>query len=201
MMKKRPWLFLILGVLSACQSVQDEIVKPNLLVRQNDAVGQNVTAAFVYKSYPVSVDYGRSLGEMVGDGQYDLINDNDFSAADFQLTGKGKEEAVLYLIPLGHSVTDDEAVRTLDWLGYRPAKIEHLLAFGAKYPTKQLESPIVALGTVLTDPLGRRYVSYLDRFEDRFMPPKRILYLFTEVQSGNQWNEGCRFLVVRKLAR
>jgi hypothetical protein len=45
--------------------------------------------------------------------------------------------------------------------GYRPARIEELLALGASQPELQKEFPIVALASVWRGPGGDRRVPYL----------------------------------------
>ena len=46
-------------------------------------------------------------------------------------------------------------------MGLRPANLPELLAFGAKYPKKQREFPIVALGSVWRYWCGSRSVACL----------------------------------------
>lgn len=202
-------VFGLLAMLTlSCRAAQHEVVKPNEAVRQCEVEKNVETTSLAYKSYPVSVDYGRSLDQMVWAGKYDLMTDTEISVDNFQNQGKDIVEVNLYLITLGHNSSDEGAVRELDKLGYKPAKIEHLLAFGAKYPEKQREYPIVSLGSNYVDPLGRHYVNFLDSRYSSLLGawdlyavwdrPQRVLHLFMETQVDNQWNENCRFLAVRK---
>lgn len=60
----------------------------------------------------------------------------------------------------------------MDKIGLRPRGIEHLLAFGEKYPDIQREFPAVALGSRWQSSGGDWRVPYLDRDGS-----KRYLYL------------------------
>ncbi len=132
---------------------------------------------------------------MVAAGKYDLMNESEIAPESFFATAKkGKVDVKLYLVHFDLMLTDEEAISKLDRLGFLPAKNEQLLAFGEKYPTKQLDYPIVALGSVWTDPIGRHYVTYLDRSES----DQRYLYLFTRIKISEKWLEHCRFLAVQK---
>jgi len=111
-------------------------------------------------TYPLSVDYGRSVEDAVKAGRYDW--------ADSGITSKNspterKAEVAVELIYFKLYISTDEALRELDRMDYRPAELHELLAFGEKYPEVQREFPIVALGSVLHDRFGRRFVPSLDR--------------------------------------
>lgn len=199
MMNSQRWVSVLalisISVLSlSCPSVQHKEIKQNTIV---ETVKQDKTFNFVYKSYPVSVNYNLSLNAMVMAGKYDLMNDTDITIENFSAATKNMVNVDLYLIHLNRVITDVGVTQYLDVLGLKPAKIEHLLAFGAKYPNKQLDFPIIALGSTVIDPLGRHYTSYLDTMTDVW-EPKRVLYLFSEVELNNSWSENCRFLAVRK---
>ena len=199
MMNSQRWVSVLalisISVLSlSCPSVQHKEIKQNTVV---ETVKQDKTFNFIYKSYPVSVNYNLSLNEMVMAGKYDLMNDSDIRIENLSATTKSSVNVELYLIHLNRVITDVGVIQYLDVLGLKPAKIEHLLAFGAKYPSKQLDFPIVALGSNVIDPLGRHYTSYLDTMTD-VRGQKRLLYLFSEVEPNNSWSENCRFLAVRK---
>ncbi len=185
----------------ACQSTRHQVITQRDVTRQNEVIKPSALTTPVYKSYPVTVDCSQSPDKLVMAGKYDLTNKTEFSVANLGPNCKGKVEVELFLIHLGYPVTDNQAVRDLDKLGYRPVPdTRHLLTFGAKYPDKQLEFPIVAPGSNLVDPLGRQYVSYLERLDDpyRWDPPKRVLHMFTQVDPRNLWSENCRFLAMRK---
>lgn len=79
----------------------------------------------------------------------------------------------------------DAILKELDHRGLRPALYEELLAFVAKYPDREEDSPIVALGSV------NRRGGVL------YSPFVRRLYLGCG-QNSFGWGDSCRFLAVRK---
>lgn len=76
--------------------------------------------------------------------------------------------------------------------GFRPARVEELLAFGAQNPEEQRKKAIAALGTKLHDGQSRHlstsylYVSFKERYLGTYAQP---------IQQA--WNPGFRFLGVR----
>lgn len=114
------------------------------------------------RRYPVTVSYDLSLAEMIDAGGYDWSNPN-IIAESFPVGGAGEQERELVLVNLGrHASSTEEVLAEIDRQGLRPAVIEELLAFGAAYPDKQREFPIVALGSVWLNPYGdSRHVSGL----------------------------------------
>jgi hypothetical protein len=74
--------------------------------------------------------------------------------------------------------------------GLRAATLPELLAFGATYPEKQREFPIVALRSVWQNRDGLRCVPCLDRDGSKRMLGLRWL--------GRRWLDDCRFAAVRK---
>ena len=139
-------------------------------------------------TYPVTVNYGLSLEEMIAAGRYNWKN-GDITAEHFPMNGDGTKEVVTELIHFNNYTESDKALRELDRRGFRPATIEELLAFGAKYPELQRQFPIVALGSIWRH-LSDRYVPYLWSFTSgRYLR----LYWF-----GVRWSVYYRFLAVRK---
>jgi hypothetical protein len=139
--------------------------------------------------YSVTIDYAKSVEQMKSDGQYDWSNDN-INGENFPITGEGVIETMLELVHFDRVVGTSEAEAELDKMGLRPATIEEILAFGAKYPEIQREFPIIALGSSWVSRFGNRFVPDLSRDGS-----ERSLNLDW---SGNQWSEICRFLAVRK---
>ena len=148
--------------------------------------GEPVTS--VGPTYPVTINYGLTLEEMIAAGRYYWKND-DITAKHFPVKGEGTKEVVTKLIHFNKYMESDDVLRELDQRGLRPATIEELLAFGAKYPELQRQFPIVALGSVWRR-LGYRHVPYLwgHAFE-------RNLYLFW---FESRWRGPFRFLALRK---
>jgi len=111
-------------------------------------------------TYHLSVDYGRNVEDGVKVGRYDWAN-ADITSRNFPTKRKGTVEVAVELVHFNRYVSTDEALRELDKMGYRPAELHELLAFGEKYPEVQREFQIVALGSVWRYRDGDRYVPYL----------------------------------------
>lgn len=140
-------------------------------------------------NYHLSVDYGRGVEDGVKAGRYDWVN-SDVNSRNFPTKRKGTTEVGVELIPFNRYILTDEALSELDRMGFRPAEIHELLAFGEEYPEVQREFPIAALGSVWQDPHGRRYVPYLGRrSSERYL---RLGWV------GLGWDGLYRFAVVRK---
>ena len=141
--------------------------------------------------YPVIVIYGASVEEMVKLGQYGWSNE-DITSNNFPTNREGTIDVVVELIHFGLHAVTDEALRELDGMGYRPAELHELLAFGAKYPDIQREFPVVALGSVWQDPCGSHYAPVL--FVDVDGSRRRLGLGLTEYG----WASDFRFAAVRK---
>jgi len=139
------------------------------------------------ESLTITVDYGLSLTEMIAQGRYDWTN-RDITEECFPVKGIGKVERGVELIHLGYDISSDDALKELTKRGLRPATIEELLAFGAKYPDLQRKFPIVGLGSS-AHVSGFRYVPYLHGSVAR-----RVLNLDWY---DHGWYDGDRFLAVR----
>lgn len=139
--------------------------------------------------YPIVVDYGKSVEEMVGLGRYDWSN-SDIASKNFPTKCTGKTGITVELIHFNQVISSDEAIKKLDKMGFRPAELHELLAFGEKYPEIQREFSIIALGSVWQDPYGDRGVPYLDRGgSGRHLNLRWIV---------RDWHGLCRFAAVRK---
>lgn len=136
----------------------------------------------------VVVDYGLSLKEMIRRGNYDWTNE-DITAKRFEVTGNGEQELWIELLHYGKDMTTDAVLADMDQRGYRPAKIEELLALGVQHPDEQRKYPIPGLGSSCVF-YGNRYVPYLS-----LTGYARDLGLSYD---GDEWNVHCRFPVVRK---
>lgn len=148
----------------------------------------------VRETFTFTVDYSLSLPEMIAAGCYDWT-DSDINAANFPLSlpkgqGEGSIETEGELFHFNRNIDFDEAIREMKKDGYRPATIEELLAFGAKYPELQREFPIIAARSVWRCSHGNRNVAYLGR-----SGAERVLSLFW-IDDG--CDAHCRFLAVRK---
>jgi hypothetical protein len=140
---------------------------------------------------PVTINYGMSpfFEKMIRAGHYDEVS-SDINEKNFPVKGSGKVTEDLILVHLNKQVSKHEVLYEMKQQGLRPAFIEHLLAFGAAYPEKQREFPIIALGSVLVGRYGSKDSPCLDlRFGKRELSLGQI---------GSDWFERCRFLAVRK---
>ena len=151
------------------------------------------TPALMSEQIVLSVDYGRSLDQMIAAGNYDWKN-SDITAKRFPVVGNGIEQFEAKLFHFDrNTVSQDnvDAIKADDPANpWEPGKIEHLLAFGAKYPEEQRKYSVIALGSVARVG-GGRDVPCLRR-----LGAGRDLDLFW---LGYGWNGYCRFLAVRKL--
>jgi hypothetical protein len=110
--------------------------------------------------FSVTVNYNQALAQMIKAGNYNWAND-DITSEHFPIVGVGEKEYKLVYVHLDRSATTKEVLEEMNRRGLEPAKIEHLLFFGAKYPEEQRKFPIVELGSDWVHPLGRRLVAYL----------------------------------------
>lgn len=165
----------------------------------------NPNKFFEENGFPVPIDYGKSLVDMIVAGRYDWKN-NNITAEHFPIERpklssdgpyrtpgvNGTADVKLRLVHLGRDAKTKEVEEHLEAIGLLPAKIEHLLAFGAKFPDKQREFPIVALGSVWVRSVGRRLMPFLGGGGS-----ERVLYLhWSDPTYG--WVDDCRFLAVSK---
>lgn len=155
-------------------------------------MGGESHSPFVFdeNAYLASINYYKMLlVDMIKAGKYDWEN-KDITDAHFQFTGEGTADVKLHLVCLARTATTKEIEEYLEVMNLRPATLAELLAFGAKYPDKQLEFPIVALGSDWIDPDGDPCVPYLDRHDD-----ERYLDLSWN-EPDHKWDDDFRFLAV-----
>ena len=148
-----------------------------------------IVVSEVRQTFRVLVDYSKSLAEMIQAGNYDWKN-NDITQDHFPTKGNGQQEVEVVLFHFGRNISSDDAIAEMERAGYRPARIEELLALGASQPELQKQYPIVGLGSVWRDPSGLRRVPYL--FWDDSGRRLRLHWL------EGDWRESCRFVALRK---
>jgi len=144
--------------------------------------------------YPISVDYERSVEDGRKAGRYYWSNP-DITSRNFPTKRNGKAEVAVELIHFNRIVSTDEALCELDRIGYRPAELHELLAFGEKYPEVQREFPVVALGSVWRIRHSVRRSFPCLRMRGYMHGSRRSLSLR---RSGFYWLEIFRFAAVRK---
>ncbi len=164
-------------------------------------------------NYTVTIDWSRSLEQMIAAGRYDYANE-DINQKNFllrppasedgsersdcggshltpgQVSGDGETE--LELVHLGPNLATEQVLAELDRRGLRPATLPELLAFGEAYPDVQWEFPVAAPGSSWTRPDGLRLVPCLGSYSG-----VRYLHLYWGAPDA-RWSDDCRFLAVRK---
>lgn len=139
--------------------------------------------------YPIIVDYSQTLEQMIAAGNYDWKN-SDITSDHFPIKGTGTVELEGQLVHFGRSMSSEAVIAELNKMGLRPGTVEEILAFGAKYPEKQRQFPIVGLGSAWRGPDGsRRVVCLGGRGRERDLDLRWF---------GNDWDGYCRFLAFRK---
>lgn len=147
-----------------------------------------ISAPQVSETYDVVVVYNKSIKQMVAEGKYYW----SATSENFLVDGSGTVEIKLRFVHFGRDTITREVAEYLESNGLRAARVEELLAFGAKYPEKQEEFPIVAFGSAWVDSNGNRGVPYLGE-----VGSKRVLLLGWDNPS-NEWYDSCRFLAANK---
>lgn len=96
------------------------------------------------KTYRLQIDHSLSWRERITAGQFGYV-DEDVLKAAVPLVGSGVEKVDVHLVDLGR--TGRRAAHKLRALGMVPARLEHLLAFAARYPTLAWREEILAVGS------------------------------------------------------
>jgi hypothetical protein len=142
----------------------------------------------------IAVDHSKSLQDMIAAGTYDWVN-NNIPPRRFPIAGTGIVKFEPKLFHFDREISSEDVVKAIiaddrknPW---EPAKIEHLLAYGATFPEHQRQHPIVGLGSVAEVDSDRR-VPCLDRDG-----AERDLYLYWWDRG---WDGRYRFLAVRTLS-
>lgn len=145
---------------------------------------RNITTDPVME-YPVTVDHGKTIEEMVAAGQYRKVHE-DINSRNFPIRNDGKvERCRLEIVHFNCATTIGAVDYYLDLRIMRPATLAELLAFGAAYPEIRPVFPIIAVGSIW-DGYGTWIVPHLDSGG-------------LGTGCGNsKWSEFCRFLAVRR---
>lgn len=149
-------------------------------------VGDSVSH-FISSTHKLTVNYDRSIADSVKSGNYDLVDNNitNQNSSSIETGAKGLDMALFHF---KRGFSSNSAISEMAKVGYRPATMKELLAFGEKNPELQRKFPIVELGSVTW--LGDRpHVGCL--FSD---VSKRSLNLF---YLGYGWYDIFHFLAVR----
>lgn len=142
----------------------------------------------------VSVDYAKTLPDMIAAGRFDWVND-DITPKRFPIKGTGIVEMETKVFHFNRYISSKDAVAAIKaddtQNPWEPAPIEALLAYAAKHPDEQRQYPIIGLGSV-AEVRGHRNVPYLYR-----LGAERRLRLHWW---DYDWSGNYRFLAVRKLS-
>ena len=207
MKSKMPTIFVAFNLmfvmsLTTCQTTRNEVVKQNKAIVLADQSYPKIDDVKIYppimvrladKPYPVVVDYNSSSVEMIANGKYDIV-DKSITTNSFYVAGKGQVASTLYLIHFNCLVTNKEVENHLKSLDLKSAKIEHLLAFGVKYPEKQRKFTIIALGSSLSETQGRVSVPCLSSIASLRM----FCLASSDEPDRSEWPEDFRFLAVKQ---
>jgi hypothetical protein len=144
----------------------------------------------------LAIDYSVTLAEMIAAGRYDWFKSN-ITAQRFPMESEGAVAYEAMLFHFEEAISSEAAVKKIKTADatnpWKPAGIEHLLAFGAKYPDEQYWYSIVTLGYVDSVHINRS-AAYLGSDSAN----KRCLNL---TWWNKVWTSRCRFLAVRKVSR
>ena len=117
----------------------------------------------------VSVDYSKSLQDMIATGHFDWVNEN-ITPKRFPIKGTGVVELETKVFHFDRFISSKDAVAAIKaddtQNPWEPAPIEALLAYAAKHPDEQRQYPIVGLGSVARLH-GDRCVPFLNHFGAR----------------------------------
>lgn len=146
----------------------EEALNDALLLLLNRKVSVGIKALpKLHPVYPVTVNYDLSVEEAVALGKYDHVFPNEVSSKHFKTERNGIAELKITLVCIEENLMTKEIPEKLDQLGYRPAELHELLAFGAKYPDVQRRFPIVALGSIWQEsPIIHRSIPWICRDGD-----------------------------------
>ncbi|MEK9174683.1 MAG: hypothetical protein AAB725_01805 [Patescibacteria group bacterium] len=139
--------------------------------------------------FPLTLNYDLPLAEAIAAGRYGVVN-SDITPEHFPNIRTGTAELEAQLVHFNHPIDSDDVLKELDKIGLRAGELPELLAFGAKYPEKQREFPIISLGSVWRDRDDFRRVPGLWGHSD-----SRNLGFYWY---AGGWYEDCRFLAFHK---
>ena len=138
----------------------------------------------------ITIDYGRSLQELIAAGNY-YWADAQITAHKFPVSGVGTKTLRVKLFHFGRDISSDDAVAAMKEGGFEPATHVHGLAFGAAFPDEQRKYPIACLGSSAWL-VSCRCVMCLDRDA-----AERVLCLES---CGGEWSGRWRFLGIQEVS-
>lgn len=134
--------------------------------------------------YPVTIDYSRTLEQMIAACACEYVNPN-ITSANFPFYGTGIVQQDITLLDFDYGIDSYKVLGEMVALGLEPARIEHSTAFGEKYPDMQRVRPIIFL-----DSVWRGRVPCLGRW--------RGGREFCLLARRGRWGRNCQFAAVPK---
>ena len=146
------------------------------------------------KIFPLMVDGKKTFQSLIKDGHYTNV-DEELVPINPKLAPSANNKINFVLVEWKADLALSEVTKELERLGYRPATLRELLAFGAQFPEEQLlpGKPILAPHAVLRgradDEMEHTYFVYL-----RGVEKQRIL---GAAIAGSFWNKNWRCLAAQ----
>ncbi|HSV95217.1 MAG TPA: hypothetical protein VLH94_04600 [Spirochaetia bacterium] len=117
---------------------------------------------FISSTHLISVDYDKSVEEMINEGGYYWKNDN-ITSDNFPSSEKGIIQKEIFLVGFNRVVVSvEDVLKGLERLGLCSINLKELLSLGTQYPEIQNKDWIVALGSTWCDSYGHILVPNLD---------------------------------------
>ncbi len=184
-----------LGEIVASGTLED-LCDPDAALGNRDALRAALQLTpLLVEPLSVTLPAGRTISSLIDAGHYHLVTDGITQSFTVSDDGVRQFEAKLFEFFEGYNSLQEiqRVIERESWPSepvWRPARIEHLLAFGAKYPHAQLQYPVVAIGS--STPLQRyNYVPVLKRGDSG-----RVI---DSIESSGRWPGFYRFLAVREV--
>ena len=147
-------------------------------------------------TFLVTVNYDKSIGELLTAGRYDFVDD-EITNQRFAQAREGQEEIEIELVHFDLEIPTRTALKWLAKKNLRLVTAVELLAFGVAYPDEQRKFPVIA-PSPWCDMFGARLVPCLSSNDDL----KRGVYVnHIGVDEDEDWNESCRFAAVRMVRK
>lgn len=157
-----------------------------------NSVPESVPVAYLEVS---DVDYSRSLSSLIKNGHYQFVNPY-ISTGRVPVGGEGKVRVHFEVVEIDHPADLRVVLEKIAQRGLRPATLAELLVYGLENPEKQVESPVVALGSRWQLRYSGEYYPYLGNDS-----AGRTLDLLWNESARTRWNSNYRFLAVREVRR
>ena len=112
--------------------------------------------------YPITVDYSKTLEEMIIEGKYDRVT-SDINCVNFPMPSdkSGSEKLEAVILHFDKIVRIEDVLKILNRRNLRPGTLPELLAFGTKHPEEQRKYQIFAVGSFWSDSVGDRFIVHL----------------------------------------